>query len=68
MRERGLVGALFEPAAPGPHPAVIHVAGGDGAIMETDAALLAAHGFATLALGYFRQPGLPSGLVNLPLE
>jgi fermentation-respiration switch protein FrsA (DUF1100 family) len=29
---------------------------------------LASHGYATLALAYFRLPGLPRGLVNIPLE
>jgi hypothetical protein len=32
------------------------------------APLLALHGYATLALAYFGLPGLPRGLVNIPLE
>ncbi len=32
------------------------------------AGMLAQHGYATLALGYFKGPGLPSTLSNIPLE
>ena len=30
--------------------------------------MLASHGYAAMALAYFAQPGLPRGLVNIPLE
>jgi acetyl esterase/lipase len=32
------------------------------------AGLLAAHGYPTLSLAYFGEPGLPRELVNVPLE
>jgi dienelactone hydrolase len=45
------------------------VLGGSGGGADHDAAALyASHGFAALALAYFRAPGLPRGLVNIPLE
>ena len=47
---------------------MIVVSGGGGAIEEFKAAVLASHGYAALALAYFAQPGLPRGLVNIPLE
>jgi dienelactone hydrolase len=37
-------------------------------VWEARAALLASHGYAALALAYFRMPELPQGLVNIPLE
>src|SRR5205823_8872003 len=64
----GLVGTLFLPPGHGRFPTVIVVSGGRGAIEEFKAAVLASHGYAALALASFAQPGLPRGLVNIPLE
>jgi dienelactone hydrolase len=63
-----LAGALYLPAGPGPHPAVITVSGSGGGIARDEAALLASRGFATLALAYFNYPGRPPELVDQPLE
>ena len=41
-------------------------AGGHGGAIT--GALLASHGFPTLSLGYFAEPGLPQHLQNIPLE
>ena len=68
VRDQGLVGNLFLPPGPGPHPAMISVTGSSGGNYRPLAALLASHGFATLALGYFRMDGLPPTLVEIPLE
>lgn len=69
VREAGLLGTLFLPAGGGDRwPAIIVLSGSSGGTNETRAALLSSHGYATLALGYFRMPGLPQGLVNIPLE
>jgi dienelactone hydrolase len=67
-RERGLVGTLFLPAGPGPHPAVLVLNGSGGGINEPRAALYASHGYAALALGYFKAPGLSDYISNTPLE
>lgn len=68
VRERGLVGVLFLPPGNGPFPAVVSLSGSGGGVNEPRAALLASHGFATLALGYFNMPGLPPALKEIPLE
>jgi dienelactone hydrolase len=47
---------------------VLYFTGTDGAIDPWAAALLASHGFPTLALAYFNQPGLPPTLTNVPIE
>jgi dienelactone hydrolase len=68
LRLEGLLGTLFLPPGGGPHPAVIVLSGGGGGIDEYRGAILASHGYAALSLGYFGLPGLPRGLVNIPLE
>lgn len=68
VRDAGLVGTLFHPIDDGPRPGVILLGGSEGGLHELDAALLANHGFAVLALAYFGAHGLPSHLVEIPLE
>lgn len=68
VRERGLVGTLFRPSGPGPHAGVVLLGGSEGGLHEPDAALLAAHGYAALALAYFGMAGVPPELVSIPLE
>lgn len=68
VREDGLVGTLFTPPGDGPHPAVIVLNGSGGGINEPRAALYASRGYAALALGYFKAPGLSPYISNTPLE
>ncbi|NDL65482.1 acyl-CoA thioester hydrolase/BAAT C-terminal domain-containing protein [Acerihabitans arboris] len=66
--EAGLVGALYTPGTPGPHPVVIYLNGSGGGLNHQRAALWASRGYAALALGYFGAPGLPSHISATPLE
>lgn len=66
--EAGLTATLFIPAGPGPHPAVVVLNGSGGGVPERRAALYAAHGYAALALGYFKAPGRPEWIADTPLE
>lgn len=68
VRELGLVGTLFLPATPGPHPAVMILNGSGGGINEPRAALYASRGYAAFALAYFKAPGLSDYISNTPLE
>jgi dienelactone hydrolase len=69
IRESGVVGTLFTPAGAGPHPAIAVVPGSNGGIPEALGALYASHGYAALALGYFRVGDLlPETLEEIPLE
>ena len=68
VREEGLVGTLFLPAGPGPHPAVMILNGSGGGINEPRAALYASHGYAAFALGYFKAPGLSDYISTTRLE
>jgi acetyl esterase/lipase len=53
----------------GRRPAVLVFGGSDGGLTTSfAAALLAAHGYPSLALAYFKAPGLPEDLDNIPLE
>ena len=70
VKEDGLVGTLFQPAGDGPFPTVLVVGGSAGREVFSGqcAALLAGHGYASLALSYFAAEGLPKDLVGIPLE
>jgi dienelactone hydrolase len=65
-----VAGEMFLPRPGTPrHPAVLAFGGSEGGVsMKFEAALLASHGYPTLALGYFAVPGLPAQLRNIPLE
>jgi dienelactone hydrolase len=47
---------------------VLLLGGSEGGLHERDARVLAAEGFTVLALTYFGAPGLPPGLIDVPLE
>jgi len=68
VRDDGLVGTLFTPPGAGPHPVVMVLNGSGGGINEPRAALYASHGYAALALGYFKAPGLSDYISNTRLE
>ncbi|XP_070828599.1 peroxisomal succinyl-coenzyme A thioesterase-like [Chaetodon trifascialis] len=52
ITEGGLTATLFLPSGPGPFPGILDLWGGGGKLVEYRAALLASHGFASLALDY----------------
>jgi dienelactone hydrolase len=71
VRERGLYGRFFRPATGGPVPGVLVLGGSEGGLASyvmREAALLAGHGFAALALAYFYMGSLPDRLAGIPLE
>ena len=63
----GTVGVVFEPAGRSEHFAVM-LGGSNGGIPEAPAKRLAENGVCAFALGYHGAPGLPSGLVEIPIE
>ena len=68
VRTGGLVGALYHPEGDDPLPGVLLLGGAEGGMHEDDAALLAAHGYAALALAYCGMPGLPVSQQEVLLE
>lgn len=65
----GFASTLFTPnrARPGA-PAVVLIGGSEGGEDTFTAAALAMDGYPALALGYFKEPGLPQCLCAIPLE
>lgn len=63
-----LHGTLFLPPDSGKHPGILVVGGSEGGLPSARSAWLASHGYAALALAYFRYEGLPDNLRNIPLE
>ncbi|XP_057575766.1 acyl-coenzyme A amino acid N-acyltransferase 2-like [Hippopotamus amphibius kiboko] len=68
IREGRVRGALFFPPGEGPFPGLIDLFGGIGGLVEYRASLLAARGFAVLALAYFAYDDLPEQLQEVDLE
>ncbi len=69
VHEGPLRGALFLPPGNERHPGVLVLGGSEGGLsMGRRAAWLASHGYAALALAYFRYEDLPQLLEAIPLE
>ena len=69
LREGNISGLFFQPPADEARPGVIVLGGSSGKLLFASqvAALLASHGFPSLALGYFGLDGLPPDLVEIPI-
>ena len=61
------IGVVFEPLSESEHFAVM-LSGSSGGIPEAPARRLAENGVTAFALGYHGAPGLPSDLVDIPIE
>jgi dienelactone hydrolase len=68
LRDGALRGTLFLPPGNPPHPGILVLGGSEGGLPSRRAAWLASHGFAVLALAYFRYDDLPAELAGIPLE
>ncbi len=68
INENGIIGTLFYPKNSKNLPGIVTLSGSGGGIDEETSALLASHGYAVLALGYFGADGLPKTLEKINLE
>jgi dienelactone hydrolase len=68
LATEGFVGTYFRAAPGSPVPAVLQIGGAFGGHSSLPAALVASHGYPTLSLAYFKEPGLPKTLKDIPLE
>jgi dienelactone hydrolase len=64
----GFVGTYYALPGASAQPAVLQLGGSLGGHSELPAALLASHGYPSLSLAYFKEPGLPPTLKNIPFE
>lgn len=65
----GLYGELYRPPGGGRRAAALVIGGSEGGLRTAGVAgLLASHGYPALALAYFKEPGLPTTLKDIPLE
>ncbi|XP_070709679.1 peroxisomal succinyl-coenzyme A thioesterase-like [Pempheris klunzingeri] len=65
IREKGVRGTLFIPPGPGPFPGLLDMWGGGGGLLEYRSALLASHGYVSLALQYFASGELQTAELQL---
>jgi len=68
LHDGSLRGLLFVPPGKGTHPGILVLGGSEGGIPNRRAAWFASHGYAALALAYFRFDDLPRELAGIPLE
>lgn len=68
LDQDGLKGTLFSPDLNKRYPGVIILAGSNGGSVDWLAKAIASHGFSVLDLPYFKYPGLPENMVNIPIE
>ena len=68
LRDAGLRGVLFLPPGKDKHPGILVLGGSEGGLPARRAAWFASHGYAALALAYFRYEDLPGELAGIPLE
>jgi dienelactone hydrolase len=69
LGKTGFLGEYYAPVGLAKRPAVLAFGGAAGGLRTPLlASMLAAHGYPTLALAYFKEPGLPQGLHAVPLE
>jgi dienelactone hydrolase len=68
LHDGSLRGLLFVPPGKGPHPGILVLGGSEGGMPARRAAWFTSHGYAALALAYFRFDDLPRELAGIPLE
>jgi acetyl esterase/lipase len=72
VTEEGLVGDLFHDGSSQPRKAIVMLGGSEGGKIwsrqKLPARLLVERGFCVLSLAYFKAPGLPRSLEEIPLE
>lgn len=69
MVQQPFIGTICTPAGSGKHPAIILLGGSEGGnLMGKAASMFAAHGYVAASVAYFKEPGLPQDLVDIPVE
>ncbi|MGH7736555.1 MAG: alpha/beta hydrolase [Candidatus Tyrphobacter sp.] len=68
--QRPFIGTICTPPGSGKHPAVILLGGSEGgdSLGPTLGPIFAQHGYVAASVAYFKEPGLPQTLVDIPIE
>jgi dienelactone hydrolase len=67
--QQSFIGTICTPPSHERHPAIILLGGSEGGdLMARFAPLFAAHGYLAVSVAYFKEPGLPQTLVDVPVE
>jgi dienelactone hydrolase len=64
------IGTICTPPSSGQHAAILLLGGSEGGDLmgRVLAPLVAAHGYVAVSVAYFKEPGLPQALVDIPVE
>lgn len=66
---KAFVGTICTPATSGKHPAILLLGGSEGGDMMKHAApRFAQYGYVAVSVAYFKEPGLPQTLENVPVD
>lgn len=66
---KAFAGTICTPAASGKHPAILLLGGSEGGdMMKRLAPRFAQYGYVAVSVAYFKEPGLPQSLENVPVE
>lgn len=68
LDKNGLKGFLYSPNTGKRYPGIILLGGSNGGAIKWMAKAIASDGFSVLTLPYWKYPGLPQNLVNIPME
>jgi dienelactone hydrolase len=66
--EGALVGLLASKKNAVKSPALVVLPGSEGGVPQAETAFFAAHGFVSLGLAWYGQPGLPAQMENVPVD
>lgn len=66
---KAFIGTICAPDAAGRHPAILLLGGSEGGdMMKRVAPRFAQYGYVAVSVAYFKEPGLPQTLENVPVE
>lgn len=66
---KAFIGTICTPATSGKHPVILLLGGSEGGdMMKYAAPRFAQYGYVAVSVAYFKEPGLPQTLENVPVE
>lgn len=66
---KAFIGTICTPSTSGKHPAILLLGGSEGGnVMQYIAPRFAQYGYVAVSVAYFKEPGLPQSLQDVPVE